>query len=92
MASSGSVRTAHTPATTAKAVAIEHQHQIFRRPGDETGDHRLASVLDGAAKPLQRGLQIAFGIDEEVAVDDHSVALGNAADDFDRSHHPYAQA
>ena len=36
----------------------EHQHQVSGRPGDETGDHRLASVLDGAVKPFSAACRL----------------------------------
>ena len=85
MASSGSVRTAHTPATTAKAVAIDTSIRFFADQAMRRAIIAWPPSLDGAVEALERGLQIAFRIDEEVAVDDHSVALGYAADDLDEA-------
>ena len=63
-----------------EAGAEEHQQQVARRPGDETGDHGLLSRVREA---LQRRLQIAFGVDQEVGGDDDRLAFGNALAHFD---------
>ena len=69
---------AQTPPTTANAVAISTSIRLRGRPGDEAGDHCFASLADGAVRALQGGVEVAFGIDEEVAVDDDAVAVLDA--------------
>ena len=63
-----------------KAGAEQHQQQVARRPGDEAGDHCWRSR---SRKALQRRLQIAFGVDQEVGGDDDRLAFGDAVADFD---------
>ena len=92
MASSGSVRTAHMPATTAKAVAINTSIRFLADQPMSRAIIGWRPSLTGAVKAFQGGLQIAFGIDEEVAVDDDLVALGNAAAGLPRSRLPVGRA
>ena len=54
--------------------ADEHQQQVARRPGDEAGDHGCAP----SAEALQRRLEIAFGVDQEIGRGDDRLALGDA--------------
>ena len=61
-----------------EAGAEQHQQQIARRPGNEAGDHCCAP----SSKALQRRLQVAFRIDQEVRGDDDGLAVGNALADL----------
>ncbi len=62
-----------------EAAAEQHQQQVARRPGDEAGDHCCAPL----GEALQRRLQIAFGIDQEVGRDDDGLAVDDALADLD---------
>ena len=46
-----------------KAGAEQHQQQVAGRPGDDAGDHGWPPA---SAESLERRLQIAFGVDQEV--------------------------
>ncbi len=60
----------------------ENQDEIAGGPGDKTCDHRFTS---GGGHALQRCLQIAFGIDQEVCGDHDAIALGHAVTDLGES-------
>ena len=62
-----------------KAGAEQHQQQVAGRPGDEARDHGC----DPFGKALQRRLQIAFRIDQEVGGNDDRLAFGDALADLD---------
>ena len=55
-----------------EAGAEQHQQQVAGRPGDQAGDHGWPPAV---RKALQRRLQIAFGIDQEVGRDDDRARL-----------------
>ena len=57
-----------------------NQEHVASRPADERSDHGCACWLIEA---LQRGAQIAFGIDEEVGGGDHLLARLEAVSDLD---------
>ena len=60
----------------------QHQHDVAGGPGDEGRDHLRVSRRGQA---LQGGLEVAFGVDQEVRGDDDLVAFRRDPPDLDKA-------